>query len=87
MAFLIYLVISFSAIYMFGSNLKGSFLDNMSDNHMWVSDVLSVSFLIIVGCHIPYIFFAGKESFLVMLDEIHRKQISKVLAQELMSKV
>jgi hypothetical protein len=35
--------------------------------------------LVLIACHLPYIFFAGKECALVMIDEVHRKAISKYL--------
>lgn len=38
--------------------------------------ILRLTFVIIMLCHIPYIFFSGKESFLVIVDELNRRQIS-----------
>ena len=35
--------------------------------------------MIVLICHIPYIFYMAKETFLVMIDEVMRKSISKQL--------
>jgi hypothetical protein len=55
-------------------------LDNIGDEkYLWESYVLRCTFLIVIGCHIPFVFFSGKESFLVIIDEIDRKTVSKAL--------
>lgn len=69
---------------MFGSALKPDVLKNIASEHTcWESYVLRFAFLIVLGCHIPYIFFAGKEGFLIVVDEIDRRSVSKALEDQI----
>lgn len=86
MALATYMVISLPAVYMFGTGINNSFLSNMYLKPIWASHVLSFCFLILITCHIPYLFFACKESFLVIVDELYRKQMSKTLEEKLKKK-
>ena len=45
---------------------------------------MEIFFLTIIGCHIPYIFFSGKEALLIVVDEIMRKSISLDLNKKLL---
>lgn len=45
--------------------------------------VLSVSFLIVIFCHVPFVFFFGKEVFLVLVDELDRRSISSAFDAEM----
>lgn len=40
--------------------------------------------LIILACHIPYLFFSGKEAMLIAVDEVMRRSISLVLSKKMM---
>lgn len=46
----------------------------------WESFVMQFLILIILACHIPYLFFSGKEAMLITVDEIMRRSISMVLS-------
>jgi hypothetical protein len=46
--------------------------------------VMQFLFLIILACHIPYLFFSGKEAILIIIDEVMRKSISLVLSKKLL---
>jgi hypothetical protein len=40
-------------------------------------------FAILLACHIPYLFFSGKEALLIIIDEIMNKSISQQLESSL----
>lgn len=49
------------------------------DNSRWESFILRGLFMLVLGCHIPFIFYSGKEGLLIIIDEINRRSISKTL--------
>ena len=80
----LYVVLAILSIYMFGSGVHSSILEDVAlecegDECPWESIVLRFLFLIVVACHIPFIFFSGKEGVLIIIDEISRRSISKAL--------
>jgi hypothetical protein len=78
----IYITLSILGIYMFGSSISPDLMDSIGDKEdNWSSIVLSVAFLILIVCHIPFVFFYGKETFLMLIDEIKRRSISQTLDQ------
>jgi hypothetical protein len=46
--------------------------------------IMQFMFLIILGCHIPYLFFSGKEALLIIIDETMRRSISYTLSKKLL---
>ena len=79
MSFGIYVSLGILSIYMFGTDLEASVLKNVSEENNVYSYIIRIAFLLVLGCHIPYIFFPTKESFLIIFDEAENKSMTKAL--------
>jgi len=51
------------------------------------SNIIRVLFLIVLACHIPYIFYSGKESLLIIVDEIRYQSMTHALELVLQNSV
>ena len=69
LSLLIYVSLGILSIYIFGSDLESSVLKNVDEEKNVYSYIIRVAFLLVLACHIPYIFFPTKESFLIIVDE------------------
>ena len=49
------------------------------DDQRWEAFLLRVLFMIVLACHVPFIFFSAKEAMLIMTDEYSRRSISTEL--------
>ena len=89
----LYVILSVIGIYMFGSDIarESTILKNVEEEctlHKdescpWESIVLRFMFMIVIACHIPFLFFSGKEGTLIIVDEISRKSISRALEMKM----
>lgn len=79
LSFVIYVTLGILAIYIFGTGLDPSVLTNVDEENNVYSIIIRVTFLVVLGCHIPYIFFPTKESFLIIVDEAQNGSMAKAL--------
>lgn len=85
----IYICVALISVAMFGSQVSSVVLDdiglatNNKGKPYWEGYITQVSFIILLSCHIPFIFFAGKEGLLIIIDEYDRKAISNSLWHKL----
>ena len=69
LSFCVYVSLGILSIYIFGSELKANVMNNVNEENNIYSYVIRIAFLVVLACHIPYIFFPTKESFLIIIDE------------------
>lgn len=83
MAGFLYIGVTMSAIILYGGNLNKNFIVNIAGESKNPNTMtLLVTIIITFATHVPFIFFAGKQSFLTILDEIFIGGTSSALAQE-----
>lgn len=68
----IYVTVGIVGLLAYGSNIAGDIMQNISeDKNKTVSNfILMGMFMIIAAMHIPIVFYIGKESLLIIIDEI-----------------
>jgi len=76
---LIYVVVGIVGVLAYGEDIKGDIMINISGQpDKPVSNyILMTMFMIIAAMHIPIVFFIGKESILIIVDELMRKSSTK----------
>ena len=48
----------------------------------WLSVIVRVAFAIVLACHIPYVFFYGKQGLLILIDEMAHNSTSEQLKRK-----
>lgn len=77
------------AILLFRGSISPDVLDNFGapltpkGKPYFESRVIQVSFIVVLFCHIPFLFYAGKEGLCIVVDELQRNSISKALTLKL----
>jgi len=78
----IYVTTGLLGIYLFGSAINSNCLVNISDEgNNFFSMAVRIAFAFVVACHVPYVFFYGKEGCCIVWDEIANKSTSGQLAK------
>ena len=86
---IIYFAVGIICTLMYGEHLESSVLLNIGmqrygDNKsFWEAYICQIGFMLVLMCHIPFIFFSGKEALVNVVDEIRRKSISNALWHKL----
>lgn len=83
MTVMIYTTTSLLSVYLFGSSMDTNVLVNVAAEGVnWGSVFVRVAFAIVLACHIPYVFFYGKEAVLIVVDEVINHSTSAELQKK-----
>lgn len=90
LVFFMYTLLSVVCLFLFGEQIyQGTNVMNsvnreiLMDPKRWESFILQILFMIVLACHIPFIFFSGKEALCIIVDELDRRSISKTLDERI----
>ena len=86
----IYVFLAIVCLFLFGRSVRigTNIMDNVNTElainpSRYESYALQILFSIVLACHIPFIFFSGKESLCIIIDEIDRRSISQTLDERI----
>jgi len=79
LTFSIYIIVAFTAIALFGSNLSSNIMLDI-ENIGPISLIMRIVFLVVIICHVPFTFICAKEGACVALDEAINKTITNHLS-------
>jgi len=79
LSFAIYITLGVLSIYTFGRNVDSNIMTNVDNEDNVYSYIIRVAFLIVLACHIPYVFFPTKESLLIMFDEAENHSMQRAI--------
>lgn len=65
----IYTSLGVLSVFSFGSSLTSNVFDAVDTEDTIYSIIIRISFLIVIACHIPFVFLPTKEGFLIIIDE------------------
>ena len=71
----IYVSLGVLSIYSFGSSLTSDVFDAINKEDTIYSIIIRVAFLIVLACHIPFVFLPTKEGFLIIIDEAQNRSM------------
>lgn len=90
LVFTIYVFLAVVSLFLFGRGCNSGTdvmtsvnLEMTHDPKRKEAFVLQLLFMIVLSCHIPFIFFSGKESICIIIDEIDRRSVSATLDERL----
>ena len=72
---LVYVSLGVLSIYSFGSSLTSDVFDAINKEDTIYSIIIRVAFLIVLACHIPFVFLPTKEGFLIIIDEAQNRSM------------
>ena len=75
LSFFVYTSLGILSIYIFGSDVKANVMTNVDEEKNAYSYIIRIAFLLVLACHIPFIFFPTKESFLIIVDEAQNRSM------------
>ena len=83
MTMIIYIYVGIVCLYEFGTAVSANVLENVNmEIGSNISYIIRFAFLIVLACHIPYIFFTGKESLLIILVEASNNTLSNAIENQ-----
>ena len=85
----IYTTISVCGLFAFGKTVSDSLLANIGAARApktgtlpWESYLMQALFLVVLACHVPYLYFSGKEAMLIIVDEVLRRSTSFAIGRK-----
>jgi hypothetical protein len=80
---IIYTTTGLLSIYLFGSSISSNVLVNIADEgDNFFSLAVRVAFACVVACHVPYVFYYGKEGCSIVADELINHSTSAQLSKK-----
>ena len=86
----IFIFTGYTTLFLFGNPMAShqNFMNSVNNEYIrdpshWETYIIRITFITLIVCHIPFVFFNGKEALLIIIDEIDRKSVSDTLEKRI----